>query len=162
SDSTYPELDVELDRIIAEINDLSQTIALRRVRNGETANFNVFLTDADTYGQFEANAVPDLGSNWGYVYVYWTGAVITRGSMYVDTKRNTDLDCMKHLLREELTQALGLLQDSSTHPESIFYQPWTCGFEYAEIDQAVIALLLSPNISAGDSRSEVRRHFEGN
>jgi hypothetical protein len=61
--------------------------------------------------------------------------------MYVDIKRTKRDDAQKHLLREELTQALGLSNDSYDYPESIFYQGWTETTEYTELDKDVIRMM---------------------
>ena len=63
------------------------------------------------------------------------------GKMYVDLVRNGDVESYKHLLREELTQSLGLFNDSWDYPESIFYQAWTTTTEYAPIDSELIDML---------------------
>jgi hypothetical protein len=61
--------------------------------------------------------------------------------MYVDVVRTTDEEAQKHLLREELTQSLGLTNDSWKYPESIFYQGWTTTTTYTEMDKRLIDLL---------------------
>ena len=61
-----------------------------------------------------------------------------------------------HLIREELTQSLGLFQDSWQYPESIFYQGWTATPEYAAIDGPTIQLLYQPQLSAGMTQGQVR------
>jgi hypothetical protein len=61
--------------------------------------------------------------------------------MYIDTYRNGDETSHKHLLREELTQSLGLFNDSWEYPESIFYQGWTTTTEFAPIDRELIDML---------------------
>ena len=61
--------------------------------------------------------------------------------MYVDTERCTSIDAQKHLLREELTQSLGLFNDSDKYPNSIFQQAWTETTEYSEIDIKMIHML---------------------
>ena len=61
--------------------------------------------------------------------------------MYVDTERSSTMSAKKHLLREELTQSLGLFNDTYDYPESIFYQEWTETNEYAPIDIELISML---------------------
>jgi hypothetical protein len=62
--------------------------------------------------------------------------------MYVDVERTSfNYDAQKHLLREELTQSLGLLNDSWKYPESIFYQGWTTTTEFTEMDKRLIDLI---------------------
>lgn len=90
------------------------------------------------------------------VWIYWDGGFnITRGSMLVDITKLDSLDCQKHILREELTQGLGLLNDTFDHPASIFYQRYTCFPSYADIDLALLELFLSNKIQAGMTSSQV-------
>jgi hypothetical protein len=56
-----------------------------------------------------------------------------------------------HLIREELTQGLGLLNDSWDREDSIFYQGWTDITRYAPIDRSVIAMLYRPELTPGMS-----------
>jgi hypothetical protein len=60
-----------------------------------------------------------------------------------------------HLIREELTQSLGLMRDSYKHPNSMFYQPWTDVTEFSDLDRALIQLLYSADLRAGMTRTEV-------
>ena len=74
--------------------------------------------------------------------------------MYVDIYR-PDVMGQKHLLREELTQSLGMAKDSFLYQASIFQQAWTTTEEYAEIDRDVIRLLYHPEMQVGLSESKV-------
>jgi len=78
--------------------------------------------------------------NWGMFSVN-SGAEIRRGEMYIDIYRCHSLNGQKHLLREELTQSLGLFNDSYKYDESIFQQSWTETTEYAPIDRVLIDML---------------------
>jgi hypothetical protein len=42
---------------------------------------------------------------------------------------------------KELTQSLGLLNESWKYPESIFYQGWTTTTSFSKIDKRLIDLL---------------------
>lgn len=155
-DSSHAELMSELKSIISEINGLSQSIQIKRVKTMQEANFVIFLSDQSTYANHEPNAASYLNNNWGLFWIYWSaGYHLNRGSMYVDVVRNTDINCMKHLLREELTQSLGLMVDTEDYAESIFYQRWTCSPRYAEIDKKIISYILNPKIRAGMDRAQV-------
>ena len=68
--------------------------------------------------------------------------------MYVDTERPNKTE-QRHLLREELTQALGLAKDSGRYPKSIFQQSWTSTTEYLDIDKELIRLLYHPSLRTG-------------
>ena len=63
--------------------------------------------------------------------------------MYVDIYKANNIE-QKHLLREELTQSLGLGKDSFKYPNSIFQSSWTQTLNYLKIDKDVIRLLYHP------------------
>ena len=63
--------------------------------------------------------------------------------MYIDTQR-PDVSGQKHLLREELTQSLGLANDSYLFDDSIFQQSWTNVTKYSQMDKDIIRLLYHP------------------
>ncbi len=130
------ELLSELNRIVGELNDIINPIDLVVVNNRNEANMFVYFGSPDEF----ANAHPTinrsrLNENWGYFSVK-----PNQGMMYVDVYRANDVE-QKHLLREELTQSLGLMNDSYKYPESIFYQDWTTTTEFAPIDKELIDML---------------------
>lgn len=156
-DTSYYDLNNELNNIITELNGLSETTKIYRVDNQAEANFIVFFGSGSDYTKlFEPNAANYINNNFGLVWVYWNARYeIYKGSIYVDVFRTLEKECQLHLLREELTQALGLLNDSYRYPESIFYQGWTCITGYAEIDKKLIQFQQNPLIRAGMSRTQV-------
>lgn len=131
-----PELLSELKRIVGELNDIINPIDLVIVNSKSDANMIVYFGSANNF----ANMYPSLDrnrleNNWGYFTVG-----VNTGKMYVDITRANNEE-QKHLLREELTQSLGLLNDSYKYPESIFYQDWTTTTEFAPIDRELIDML---------------------
>lgn len=147
----------ELDNIVEELNELTGSgIKLERVTDQAQANFEIFFGSGNDYADIEPNATSYVGTNWGLTWIYWnTNGVIYQGSMYVDIFRATDINAQKHLLREELTQSLGLLNDSYDYASSIFYQAWTTTTEYADIDRKVIQIHHNPQIVSGMTLAEV-------
>ncbi|MCB1174868.1 MAG: DUF2927 domain-containing protein [Leptospiraceae bacterium] len=155
-DSDYPDLTAELDRIIVELNQLSSTIRIRRVTDRTDANFIVFLSSAAEYADFEPDAEPYLQANWGLVWINWNSrSEIYAGSMYVDVFRTQTLAGRKHLLREEFTQGLGLLNDTYDYKDSIFYQGWTTGQEYSPIDRELIRMHLGTQVKPAMSAADI-------
>jgi len=156
-ETQYEQLNEELELIISELNLLlSKNVQLIKVMNEEDANYIIYFGDKDTYVQdYAPGAASQVENNWGLFLIFWNNWTIEGGSMYVDVVRTKDINCQKHLLREELTQSLGLMNDSYSFPESIFYQEWTCTPEYADIDKQLIQILYDPKISAGMSREDV-------
>ncbi len=156
-DTTFTELMKELRQIVTEINDLSTSVSLNLVSTRAESNFLIYFGDGQTYAtNYEPAVASFVESNWGLLWVYWNAnQEIYRGSMYVDTERTKSLNCQKHLLREELTQSLGLMQDTNDFPASIFYQSWTCSPQYADIDRKLIQWHLSSEIKAGMDRANI-------
>jgi hypothetical protein len=127
----------ELNKIVAELNGLINPIEIKIVSSPSQANYVVYFGSRNNFkNNYNLNDPQRLDNNWGYFEVY-----ASSGVMYVDTYRNGDKTTQKHLLREELTQSLGLFNDSYRYPESIFYQGWTSTTEFAPIDRELIDML---------------------
>jgi hypothetical protein len=128
----------ELYQNIVELNDLIDPIQIRLVDQKQDANYIIFLGSKTEFAyQYSSIDKNKLERNWGYFEVYPNSGV-----MYVDLERTSfNYEAQKHLLREELTQSLGLLNDSWKYPESIFYQGWTTTTAYSEMDKRLIDML---------------------
>jgi hypothetical protein len=128
----------ELNRIVNDLNLLIDPIQIKIVNSKDQANYFIYF---GYYKDFEKkyNVVNSnlLESNWGFFEIYPNNT----GIMYVDVIRTKEIEAQKHLLREELTQSLGLLNDSWKYPQSIFYQGWTTTTEYSSIDKEIIKML---------------------
>lgn len=152
------EMRDELDRILLELEDLSgNELSFTITSDSLQSNYYLFLGDAPTFAAYFPPAQQHIAGNWGLFYVYFNGQnEIYSAAMYVDMHRTTQADARKHLLREELTQSLGLARDSNSYPLSIFYSPWSLVTEYAAIDRDLIRLLYHPDIKTGYDEETVR------
>lgn len=131
----------ELKKIVNELNSLIKPIKINIVNYEDKSNFIVYFGSHTYYGDhIEPYSKPYLNSNHGLFAIYGEEE-ITSGSMFVDIYRTKNNNSRKHLLREELTQSLGLQNDTYDYPSSIFYQGWTETTEYAEIDKELIKML---------------------
>jgi hypothetical protein len=54
-----------------------------------------------------------------------------------------------HLILEEFTQGLGLLNDSSLYQDSIFQMDWTEIQALSPLDKLIVRMLYAPVIKAG-------------
>jgi len=127
----------ELNDVVSELNSIINTINLKVVSNKDEANTFIYLGSQNNFTNLYPYVDKSLVKvNWGYFELYDGQAV-----MYVDLFRATEVDAQKHLLREELTQLLGLCNDSWKYKESIFYQGWTTTTEYVPIDRELIDML---------------------
>lgn len=146
----------ELERIKIEINELATDgFQVNIVNDSLQSNYYIFLGTGTEYAQLYPSQTGLVDSNWGLFSVFWNANnKFTSGHMYVDISR-ANLTEQKHLLREELTQSLGLAIDSQEYLESIFQSSWTTTNEYAEIDRDLIRLLYHPDMEVGLNENQV-------
>ena len=130
----------ELNKIVDELNDIINTINIKVVNSESESNFVIFFGGQSGYNDICSSSIGLTEHNYG-LFVVDGGVSIGGGSMYVDTERSSTTSAKKHLLREELTQSLGLFNDTYDYPNSIFYQGWTETNEYAPIDIELISML---------------------
>lgn len=140
----------ELDHIISEINSLAEDgFEMMIVDDTLQSNYYLFIGHHRDYQRMFPSLSDLILSNWGLFSLWWDSSNnLNRGIMYVDTERPNDREQL-HLLREELTQSIGLARDSGRYPDSIFQQEWTTVTSYAEIDRDLIRLLYHPSMTTG-------------
>jgi hypothetical protein len=152
-----PELLTELNRIIVEINDLTTTkFLIESVSDTTQSNFYIFFGSGDSFARKFPAVSGYVATNVGLFSIFWDSSnELFKGYMYVDIFMANQTE-QKHLLREEITQSLGLGKDSFLYPESIFQQSFsTKTTEYAKIDRDLIRLLYHPKMRIGLDRNEV-------
>lgn len=82
--------------------------------------------------------LPDYrGVDLGLFWFDWdkSGAIIRGGVLIADELRGA---ARSHVLREELTQVLGLPGDTTAWDDSIFYANWSLTQDYSALDRSVI------------------------
>jgi len=152
-----PALLAETNRIVGEINDLANNeFNVEVVSDSLQSNFYIYFGSGNSYASIFPAQSSFVASNWGLFSVsYPSSGVLFKGHMYVDINRANLIE-QKHLLREELTQSLGLARDLDLYPESIFQQSFsTKTTEYAPIDKDLIRLLYHPKMKVGLDRDQV-------
>lgn len=98
-------------------------------------------------------------NSWGYVYIWWDGGnEIYKGNIYIATDKGT-IESQSHVIREELTQSLGLVNDSWEYCSSVFYQEGRVQ-DYSNIDKAIIQLLYESDIKSGMTKSQIQKLFK--
>jgi len=116
-----------------------------RIHFEPMAMFSTLLPNyvAGNSGFFSTNA---------YYYTI-TGATLLINSDRDDTARN-------HLLREELSQSLGLYNDLPDDETSIFYSLWSDTDAFNESDKRMLAALYTTGLTAGLRAEQMRLFFE--
>jgi hypothetical protein len=127
----------ELNSIVSELNGIINTVDVQVTNSKSDANMVISIGSLDKikneYPVFKntiyqnANAGFSIGMNYSNVFL--------------NTNNIRSVQHAKHVLREELTQAMGLMNDSYKYPESVFYQGVSETTEYAPIDRELIDIL---------------------
>lgn len=151
------EFMTELDSIISEINQLaSDDFSISQVQDSSASNFHIYAGTATDYARQHPTNLELLQSNNGLFSTYYDDHFhIFKGHMWVNTV-DTNADEQKHLLREELTQSLGLAKDIPDYAHSIFYDRHSLTTEYSTLDKEVIRLLYHPRFISGLSEDSTR------
>lgn len=134
---------------------MSAVTSVRAVTPAD-GTIEIHFTAAKDFPDIESNYVP---GNLGFVWVWWDSSQTVRAARVLISTTGTSQKVRDHLIREELTQALGLLQDSHNYPESIFYQGWSTVDSYAYIDKRIIWMLYREGVRAGMTPDEAEGHL---
>ena len=136
-----------LERVVSDLNDLAPSLGLQTVEEGHTVE--VHFVPVEDFAEVEPNYEP---GNLGYFWVWWNRQQeITYARVLIATDGVSQSE-RSHLVREELTQVLGLMRDSWAYPQSVFYQGWTDTAEFADIDRALVEMLYRTDLPAGTTR----------
>lgn len=145
-------------QVVSLAGDSSKDISSNKPRTlGNNPNVEIHFIPESKFAQHEPNYQPP---NYGFFWGWWNDHhAIHRSRVLISTDGVTQQE-RSHLIREELTQSLGLMEDSDQYSDSIFYQGWTDTNHYAEIDKAVIEMLYRPEIHPGMTKSQVLEIFQ--
>ena len=136
SDSLY----VELLKIVSELNDLINPIQFYITNKKDSSNIQIYCGDSKDYAKKYIFSKSLIVNCWGLFFMFTNNDIIEMSLVFIDTKRTSDDNQRKDILREELTQSLGFGQDSYLYPNSVFYQGPTEITNYSEIDKEIIKL----------------------
>ncbi|QHE51089.1 DUF2927 domain-containing protein [Pontibacillus sp. HMF3514] len=144
-----------LKNTISDVNGLQDHIELKLVE--ADPNIKVYFVPLKDFGEYVDN--PKSG-NWGLFYYWWEPGefVIDEAEILISTDKPTPKG-RSHLIREELTQSLGLPRDSYSYPKSMFFQDYTTVTEYTELDKTLIQMLYENEIKAGMTQVEAIEVF---
>ena len=143
-----------LRQVAQELDSLIPDLTLQIT--DEDPNVDIHFLPESNFTSVDPEYVP---VNLGFFRVWWDGQeVINRGRVLITTEGISQTE-RSHLIREELTQTLGLFMDSWQHQDSIFYQGWTATVEYSPLDREIIRLLYSPQLEPGMGRSQLSSAF---
>lgn len=133
-----------LSDVVADLNDIIDPIEIEIVDS--TGNVDLHFGPESEFETIEPNYVP---VNLGFFWVWFDDTdSISNAHILISTTGVTQVE-RNHLIREELTQSLGLMNDSFTYEDSMFFQEWTETAAYSALDELLIEMLYQPEISSG-------------
>lgn len=135
---------ITLYDVVADLNAIITTIEIRVV-DGD-GNVDVHFAPVSSFADIEPNYV---SGNMGFFWVWWDArGSIVRSRVLVSTTGLTQQE-RNHIIREEITQQMGLMSDSYSYPDSVFQQAWTTTQEYSPLDEMLISMLYLPRVEVG-------------
>jgi hypothetical protein len=133
-----------LANVVDDLNGIIDGVELSLVETNP--NVQIYFVPETEFASILPEYVP---VNMGFVYIWWDGAgAVTDAVILISTTGITPEE-RAHLIREELTQSLGLLNDSPQYEDSIFQVEWTSTNRFAPIDRALIEMLYRPELVPG-------------
>lgn len=147
----------EINLIVNQINTLiTDGFKIVIVEDIKDSNMIIYYGEKGEFAFKFAIPISNLSDNSGFVSININSKrEIQSGVIFIDSKRTT-LNDQKHLIREELTQGLGLMNDILYHKESIFYHEHNPVISYSNYDKEIIRLLYHPKIIPGMDSLQVR------
>lgn len=145
----------ELGQVIEELNELRSGPRVRLAAPGEPSNITLHFAPESTFAGILPEYVP---VNRGFFWFWSNGRQeITSAVILIDNTDAITQAFRDHLIREELTQVLGLANDSPRFPGSIFHHgTFPAPTSYSDLDREVIRIHDLPEIRAGMTETEVR------
>ncbi len=140
-----------LTSLIAEINSLQSAIVLSQVESGE--NVDLYFVSTNQFTDCDPHAEN------GYA-AYFVRYDNTRDSYVIDGANvmiasDIEPEARQAAMRQDITQMLGLPNDSDRYNDSAFRLDWPLPTDYSAIDRRLIRLLYDPRLKPGMSIDDV-------
>lgn len=133
---------------ISELNKNLNGISISL--NSDNPNMEIYFVPQSEFSRY----IPQyVSGNEGFMYIWWNANKEIYKSKIVISTGSTQAD-RSHLIIHEITQSMGLGQDSSKYPESIFNELPNQSNRYAEIDKRIVKMLYQRNLKAGMTKEE--------
>lgn len=140
----------QLDDFLMELSFRVPTLPpIRLTDDGSQANVEMFFMTEDEIPQY----VPEyIQGNRGFVYCYYTDNIFTSARIAVETGSTSQAE-RNHIIREELVNGMGLLNDHMLYSDSVIYQSYNNNMP-TEMDWLMLNMVYSPLLWPGVSRAQ--------
>lgn len=173
----YKEQMRAIKETINKINELA-TDGFKIVLTNDLAKSNAFLylgtkdsiaeLDSDFYHRMDSDIIDEDFTGFAYVEFEWQNFSISEAKIFISTEDS--LEIQKSTILEEITQSIGIPNDSERYSNSIFYEHQITDSiinkEYSKMDRDIIKLLYHPKMRTGlsDRQSEkvIKRILKNN
>jgi hypothetical protein len=132
---------IEIKNIVSELNTLLSDIKITIIKNKLESNSIVYFGDFNTFNKrYLSGTAGNINCN-GYCGIFglYASPIIESVKIFISSNINS-ID-RKHVVIEEITQSLGLANDSWKYPDSIFYEGYSTTDRLSKIDKEVIKML---------------------
>lgn len=145
----------DLQTIQHVIDDLNSLIAphIRMEIVPSEGNVQIYFIPESKFFNYEPPGIVYYG---GFFWNWWNFAGEINRARVVIASDKVSQKLRSHLIREELTQILGLMNDSVKYEDSIFYQQYSETTVYSNLDRSVIKMLYNDDILPGMTDFEIK------
>jgi hypothetical protein len=159
-----------LERTVEQLNEVLAKTPIKEIRllgdNDTSAEIRVYFAPLRQFPALaKQHGFPYVQGNWGYFWTFWNPRhEITRAYVLLATDKLTG-DRLRHFALEEVTQSLGLSNDSAEFPESIFYSRGGDGgsaTRLSDLDRKLIVFFynhVAPGARAKEVRQATKKHW---
>ena len=153
----YTESDEqELETITSELSELT---GLSITIVNSNANINIYFVSQTLFKKYIPEYKGTAEQDGLFVSRNHPGDSVLYSST-ICIRQDANHQLRNHLLREELTQAMGIPADSRVYKDSIFQQdPFYQTTEYSAMDKEVIKLLYDKKMRPGMTKNEIETTF---
>ena len=137
-----------LDSHIAALGEVDGMPSISRVTLNE--NIELYFVPLHRIKDYIGGYVE---GNWGFFKCWWNSDQQLTYSQIAISTDVTNQKQRNHLILEEFTQALGMMQDSYLYKDSIFYGKWTEIQALSALDWEIVRMTYSPLLDSGMSEA---------
>ncbi len=137
-----------LDSHISALSEVDGMPSITRVTSDE--NIELYFLPLDRIKDYISEYVE---GNWGFFWCWWNSDQQLSRAQIAIAADVTNQKQRNHLILEEFTQALGMMQDSYLYKDSIFYGDWTEVQALSALDWSIVRMTYSPLLGAGMSEA---------
>ncbi len=145
---------------VSVFSELSQLTDLSFTEVDGDADIDIHIAVQSDFNDIANMTVPAGQAGFFRYFYYYSQArdAFTIADAIILIDENYDQLAKDHLLREEITQSLGLSNDDY-EPDSMFYQLWSYTQEYSDSGKVMMDIMYRSGVTGGMSDSDIYDFF---